>query len=73
MDREFQLAAVADQIAEAAHHRDLAHDAHGIWELAFDCLQRLTIPSRAHPLAEAWTERVINHYCDEWTEAHLRK
>jgi len=50
--------------------KDLAHDAHGIWQLAVDCFRCLTDKYERHPLAVKYAINLVEHFSGQWYAAH---
>jgi len=61
---------VVCSICQKYSDRDLAHDAHGIWQLSGDCLRQLVVPFGCHPLACKLSKCLVDFYCDQFTSAH---
>ena len=68
---EKQILAVALMIIKKYAEMDLAHDAHGIWLLAADCMRLLAIPFENHKMALALMHCMIEYYCEQYEEANL--
>ena len=49
---------------------DLAHNGHGIWNLAGECLRHLVIPFDRHPLACKLMQSMVDYYGSLYREAH---
>lgn len=61
---------IAYTIHQKYADKDLAHDGHGIWLLAGDCLKQLVVPFDRHPLAVRLMQCMVSFYTEAWKEAH---
>ena len=61
---------VAYLIHQAYTGQDLAHDGHGVWQLAGDFLKQLIVPYDRHPLACKLTQDTVGFYCEQYAKAH---
>jgi len=59
----------ACMILQKYENKDLAHDAHGIWLMAGDCLKYMIVPYRQHPMACELMRCMVDHYCNLYKAA----
>ena len=69
-DIERDIWAAAYRVHQMYADKDLAHDGHGIWLLAGECLRSLVNAYDRHPLACKLMQCMVEYYSGQYREAH---
>ena len=59
----------ANRLLRKYKGEDLAHNAHGIFRLAFDCSQALIRGHDCDPLALRLSSLLVDHYCEQYEKS----